>query len=542
MPASWEKALKAAKGALEKAGGRTAAVAGGETTNEEAFLLQRLFRDRLGSGHLASRPHGELPLDVARALADPGLQATIPDLEFAHAVLLVDCDPIDEAPVLDLRIRKGIRRHGVKLAVASARPTALDAQATFVTRFAPGGAGALLADEASDLAGWLRDAGEEVVIVYGERALAGDGAKALLNLATRLGLNGRPGAGVIEVPSVPNARGLREAGFAPGHGPGYETLAAAGRDAPGIAEGLASGELATVWLHYADPVRFFPDRRLWERALGTAQTVIAVESVMTETVRRHADVVFPGEAYPEKEGTVTNLDGRVQRLRMAIGRPKGRSGMPGSGVRPIWQVISEVGDLGIVTGAAASKQLFDAVPFYAGLTLDEIGGRGIRWPERFSEWTPWETASVERPEDEVVGDRMLRLGTYRPLWAAKEVDASPILHFTVPRQIVELSPSDAEGLGIRDGDQVEVGSNGTRLRGAVKLRAAVPAGSVFMAEATHEDPANLLTDALVRVERVGGPAPSEPSAAPAQVAPAVEGFAEMPPSAPLPQPPLPEDR
>jgi NADH-quinone oxidoreductase subunit G len=539
MPASWEKALAAAGGALKKAGARTAALAGGETTNEEAFLLQRLFREQLGSGHLASRPHGELPLDVARALADPGLQASIPDLEFAHAVLLVDCDPIDEAPVLDLRIRKGIRRHNVKLAVASARPTALDAQAVSVTRIPPGGAGALLADEDSDLAAWLRDAGNDLVVVYGERALAGDGAKALLNLATSLGLRGRPGAGLIEVPSVPNARGLRDAGFAPGHGPGYETLAEPGLDARGIAEGLASGELSTVWLNYADPVRFFPDRPLWEKALGTAQTVIAVESVMTETVRRHADVVFPGEAYPEKEGTVTNLDGRVQRLRVAIGRPKGRTGMPGSGVRPVWQVISDIGDRGVVTGAAASKQLFDAVPFYAGLTLDEIGGRGLRWPERITDWQAWEPGAVDVPSP-VSGDG-LRLGTYRPLWAAKEVDASPILQFAVPRQIVELSPEDAAALGVREGDRVQVGSNGTRLRGTVKLRAAVPAGSVFMAEATHEDPANLLTEALVQVERVAGPAAPEPSAVPAQVAPAVEGLAEMPPSAPLPQPPLPED-
>ena len=68
MPASWEKALAAAGSALAKAGGRAAALAAGETTNEEAFLLQRLFREGLGSGHLASRPGGELPLDVdARA-------------------------------------------------------------------------------------------------------------------------------------------------------------------------------------------------------------------------------------------------------------------------------------------------------------------------------------------------------------------------------------------------------------------------------------------------------------------------------------------
>ncbi|MFL5903193.1 MAG: 2Fe-2S iron-sulfur cluster-binding protein, partial [Solirubrobacteraceae bacterium] len=154
MPASWEKALAAASGALKKAGPRAAALADGETTNEEAFLLQRLFREGLGSGHLASRPRGELPLDVARALASPALQASIPDLEYAHAVLLVDCDPIDEAPVLDLRIRKGVRRHHVQLGVISARPTALDPSAEMVVRCAPGTAGAALAGD--ELAAWLR--------------------------------------------------------------------------------------------------------------------------------------------------------------------------------------------------------------------------------------------------------------------------------------------------------------------------------------------------------------------------------------------------
>ncbi|HWM08605.1 MAG TPA: molybdopterin-dependent oxidoreductase, partial [Solirubrobacteraceae bacterium] len=526
MPASWEKALAAAGGALKKAGPKAAALAGGETTNEEAFLLQRLFRERLGSGHLAARPGGELPLDVARALADPALQATIPDLEFAHAVLVVDCDLIDEAPVLDLRIRKGVRRHGVKVAVASARPTALDSQAASVLRVAPGSADALLvaldaslsgddgnlggaataagsnAQAMRDLAGWLRDVGEDVVIVYGERALTAGGARALLNLAGRLGLGGRDGAGLLEVPSVSNARGLREAGFAPGHGPGYATLAEPGHDARGIAEGLASGELSTVWLNHADPVRYFPDRALWERALGTAQTVIAVETLLTDSVREHADVVFPGEAYPEKEGTVTNVDGRVQRLRVAIGRPKGRTGFSGSGVRPLWQVISDLGELGVVSGAAASKQLFEAVPFYAGLTLEEIGGRGVRWPERFTDWTPWETSSVDVPPSApAASGGALRLGTFRSLWASKEVDVSPILRFLVPRSVVELSPADAEALGVRDGEQVELGDNGTRIRGTAKLRAAVPAGSVFVGEGVHDAPANLLTEPLVHVRR-----------------------------------------
>ena len=92
------------------------------------------------------------------------------------------------------------------------------------------------------------------------------------------------------------------------------------------------------------------------------------------------------------------------------------------------------------------------MPFYAGLTLDEIGGRGIRWPERVTDWKPWETSAVEAPAPPPAAGGRLRLGTFRPLWAAKEVDASPILQFAIPRQVVELSPEDAAALGVREGD------------------------------------------------------------------------------------------
>jgi NADH-quinone oxidoreductase subunit G len=131
----------------------------------------------------------------------------------------------------------------------------------------------------------------------------------------------------------------------------------------------------------------------------------------------------------------------------------------------------------------------------------------------------------------------LRLGTFRPLWASKEVDVSPILKFVRPQQVVELSPVDAEHLGINEGDRVEVGANGTRVQAPVRLRASVPGGSVFLAEGTHEQPANVLTDALVEVRRVGGPAGGDGSALPAQLQPAVEGLAETPESAPIMSPP-----
>jgi NADH-quinone oxidoreductase subunit G len=390
----------------------------------------------------------------------------------------------------------------------------------------------------------LRAAGEEIVIVYGERVLDGPQAgRALLNLAARLNLGAIGGAGLLALPGTPNARGIREAGFAPGHGPGYASLAAPGRDAAGIAEGLASGDLHTVWLHHVDPLRTYPNRSLWDQALGTAQTVIAVDSQMTDTIREHADVVFPAEAYPEKEGTLVHPDGRVQRLRPAIGRARGAGGQPGSGVRPLWQVITEIArTLGYatgeaLTGAQVSRRLFEAVPFYAGLTLEEIGGRGVRWVEREAFVSPsWEPVKLDIPDAAPApAEGKLRLGTYRPLWSAEEVDLSPALHFIRARQVAELSPVDADALGIRDGDRIEVG-NGRRVAATAKLRAAIPAGNVFLAEGTREDGANVLTGGLVELHRVGSGS-VEPSAIAAQVAPAVEGFAEAPPSAALPIPP-----
>ncbi len=110
--------------------------------------------------------------------------------------------------------------------------------------------------------------------------------------------------------------------------------------------------------------------------------MIAHTTFLTEGLREHADVVFPAEAYAEKEGTVVHPDGRLQRLRPAAARV-GEFGSSRAG----WQVIVEVAsrldlDLGVLTGSMASQQLFDAVPFYAGLTLEEIGGRGVRWQDR----------------------------------------------------------------------------------------------------------------------------------------------------------------
>ena len=117
-PVPWEIALDRAVQGLGR--GQAAALAGGGASNEEGFLLGRLMREALHSA-LIDTPAGVDPADLHR-LAAPELQATVPDLEFAHTVLVVGTEPMDDIPILDLRIRKGRRRHGLRLAVTSPPP------------------------------------------------------------------------------------------------------------------------------------------------------------------------------------------------------------------------------------------------------------------------------------------------------------------------------------------------------------------------------------------------------------------------------------
>jgi len=523
-PVSWERALDEAASALKRAGANVAAIAGGETTNEEAFLLQRLLRERLGSPHLDASPWGARPRDEALALADPALQATVPDLEYAHAVLVLDCEPVDDMPILDLRLRKGVRRNRMQLAVATSRPSALDPNAVQSVRFVPGRGGAFAAALAAaitgtgdrsaqtaqgmpapgtsldrlaeaagttaeavrDLAAFLSGAGDDVVILWSERLRD---AAGVLALAEALKLRGRDGAGLLEVPASTNGRGLREAGFTPYAGAGHDE-AEAGRTTPEIAAGLADGSLTALYLLHVDPLRSLPDRGAWERALDRATTVIAHAAFLTEGLREHATVVFPQESHAEKEGTVVHPDGRLQRLRPAIAH-QGENHFE-------WQVIADLAarlglELGVLTGGMALNQLVKAVPFYAGLTHDEIGGRGVRWHERdaaasFPQVPEVSTEPAQAGEPPAAANGRLRLGAFRSIWAAKEVEVSPALAFLTPRGLAELSPADAERLGIRHGAGVSVGANGTRVSATAAVRSDAPAGTVFL----EEDLANAL--------------------------------------------------
>ncbi len=442
-------------------------------------------------------------------------------------MLVVGCEPLDEMPILDLRIRKGVRRNGVKVAVASARPSALDRGARLTIRYAPGEEAALLSALDSALAGgepspapeagfsaesvralvdFLR-AGEDVVIVWGERMDAA-ALPHLLSVARRLGIADRSGAGLLEIPAGCNGRGLREAGVLPDAGPGYSSLSDRGRGASDIARAAVGGELTALWLFETDPVRERPDRQLWNDALEHAALVVAHASVLTDGLREHANVIFPAESYAEKEGTLVHPDGRVQRLRSAIAHP--------GDVRAGWWIVAELSrraglDTGVLTSGMAFADLVQAVPFYRGLTLDGLGGRGVRWPEReeASEFPGVSDASVSvvgagAQRGEASRDGELLLGTYRPIWAAPEVEVSPTLHYTIARQLLELSPEDARRLGLTGGERVVVSQNGARLDATAHVRTGVPAGIAFLAEGIASDSANALTGPTIAVSKAEG--------------------------------------
>ncbi len=520
IPSEWGEAIQLAVAGLAEAGSATAALVG-DASNEEGFLVQLIARQVLGSADIDSRLAPGMDRSAALELFAPDLAARTADIDTADLVLVVGTDPIQSAPSFDLRVRKAVRRHGTSLAVATDRPSALDGGATEVARYRPGAAAEWLEDLASrveageedGLAGLVREAGD-VVIVWGERIATGDrGAEALAalaRLARAAGLAESAESGLIAIPDTANGRGLREVGCLPDAGPGL-TPVDSGRDVEAIREGLEAGEIRALILFGVDPLRDLPDTEGWRRALEAADHVIAFSLAANDSTE-FADVLFPLESHAEKDATVTHPDGRIQRVRPSARRP--------GEIRAGWLVLAEIAaELGLETGIdsapSALAAVTEAVPFYAGLTDAEIGGRGVRWQDR-PEAASFGGGGAEAPPPAANGsgpassngggsrkaaEGSLVLGTYRDLWADSTTDLSPALNFLIPAQRLEISGADATRLGLSTGDEVSVRAGDRAVNATVAVRGSLDEGVCFMIEGTLAENANALVD--------GGPVPVE---------------------------------
>ncbi len=541
----WRTALEKVAAGLRAAGkGKVAAIVG-DASNEEGYLIQRILREALESGIVESRASFGTDRSTRIELEQPNVAARVRDIDGADAILLLGADPLNQSPILDLRIRKAIRRNGAKLLVATDRPTSLDGGAAAVARYVPGTAANLLADltaciadeqpenhsgaDPADVKAFAEtlSAAGNVVVIWGESiAWNIEGGRRLCDLAAALGMAEKVGSGLLEVPAFANARGLREVGCLPDAGPGISALSPAAMHFSDwqtltVPRGIESGEIEALILFGVDPIRDFPDSAAWRTAL-TAVNHLVVFSIFENPTTAMADVVLPLETYAEKDGTVTHPDGRLQRVRPSAPRP--------GDIRPNWGVLAELSlllghDTGIDSQPSAFAAVTGAVPFYDGITDAEIGGRGVRWQDRQAASAFPQPPKAQQREPIAEGGSEagrgtvnwsefesegrsgdLEIYTYRDLWTGPITELNPPLRFLEPEQHLEISLEDAERLSLSSGDEVEVTQNGTSLRARVRVKERMRGGYGFMLAGTSLENANQLIDPLgsplVKVKKV----------------------------------------
>jgi NADH-quinone oxidoreductase subunit G len=496
--APWAEALRRAVDGIRSHRSKGVGVlVGGHLTDQDAYALQKLARVALDTNNVDARTWsgGDAEAAVAARIAGTGPGGVhYTDLEAAKAVVVVDLDPHEESPILFLRLRKAALR-GVKVIAVGPRPGRLAEFATVVPA-PPGGeaaalerlalgegeTGELLAAAARSAAGQAggEPAGQRpaVVVLAGWRAATTGALDAAARLADGLG------GGFAWVPRRAGDRGALDAGARPDLLPGGRQVADAaarealgeawgadlpaepGLDGPAILRAAAEGRLGVLVLAGVDLIRDYGPRDLAERALDST-FVIAVDHALNDTTRR-ADVLLPGVAHAETEGTWTDWEGRVQGQRAAVAI--------GGAAQPIWELADQLAarlrvDLGLATleRVTAETERFRARP------------EGQAGPEPAATKEPEGREPAAGPELAGPPDG-LALVTYPLLLDAASMlaRADDINRGTLPA-FVELHPDDAERLGVGDGAPVEVDLGGDRVvELPAKVSASVAAGCAFI--------------------------------------------------------------
>ncbi len=436
-PVSWDAALDEAESLLRGSGGRIVTAFSGSETLEQAYALARLLRHGLGA-HSAV-----LPESTSRALE--AFRLPLSSIAAAEIVVVVGDDPIAErAPVVDLWVKQA-RRNGaevVTLGPTGTKPTL------------PGAASDALHDltePASALGARLRDAERAVLIWSGP---GGGGGARIAETAHALGFDGKPGCGAFHLPATPNGRGVAMAWAA--------AADADESDPEPIGLLLVVGDEAA-----ADPgVRALAEK---------ADRVIAVTMFHWLAVG-WADLVLPATGMLERDGTLLNLEGRLQRLRRAA-------------IAPVPDELAWIAKLAQRFGIEVSPHasvVFEEVAerCFAGVPPVVVGERAPlpgRAPYDAPEpaTTP-SAAPLVAPDEHFLGN--LKLVRYRPLFSGPFVERVPELEFQQADAEIELAAADAERREITSGDLLDVRSNGTSVRLRARVNRKLMAGVARVAE------------------------------------------------------------
>jgi NADH-quinone oxidoreductase subunit G len=561
---SWPEALDAAaeglKRALDLNGPNGVALLGGARgTNEDAYVWARFTKGVLGTDNVDAQLGDGLPAEVALGLPD----AVISDLDHAAAIVVMGLDLKEEVPVLYLRVKRAAEELGVPLIELAPRDQSLTRYASSSIRYLPGEQGDVARRLAAALGGTpgdtqvneaaalLEGRDGDIVVVLGRGDLA-ESADASVRAAAAL--TALPQAKFLVALRRGNVRGAIDLGLTPGFLPGRVTLdagrdffsyawgsvpASPGLDAAGILDAAQQGRIHALLLLGTDPHDDFPDHGLAEGALNAAGFTIAIDAFITDSTKR-ADVFLPVTMWGEKSGSVTNLEGRVQRV--------GQKVSPDGTAMPDWRIAAELAlrlgeDFDLELVEEVQDEIALVAPAYAGIDSkllrrardgavapiaeheDELVLGPVTIPLTDARWEPiqpglgvveLEDAKTARDEaDALRAGRLtsqapaegapalpalhrftgsgsdttapardayaLRLVTGRTLYdGGITVAASDSLAELVAEPTLLINPQDRDRIGVEDGAEVRVTSARGSLNLTVRADIAIPMGAAYL--------------------------------------------------------------
>ena len=334
-PVSWSKALLAVArkfNEVKARGGKFGVVGSNRTTNEENFYLQKFARKGLGTANIDHHRSGDLTTLLDAISGKTTALATVADLYTAKATLVIGADLSEQHPLLAFQIRANFRHHAAHTYTVTSGPVR-------ERKFA---VASLIANPGQELSAVesLREQlakESELVIVFGD-AIKGDAVRQLVAFGDSLGIPVK----YVCLVDYSNSRGAVDMGLIPGLLPGYHTDSSNGLATHEI---LAADDLNVIWVIGANPLKGA------ELAAQDAFVVVQ-EMFLTETAQR-ADVVFPAASAYEKDGTVTNVTGEVQRLKRAVKT---------MGTKPDLEIFSLLAkEMGLDLGPTKPEAIFDEI-------------------------------------------------------------------------------------------------------------------------------------------------------------------------------------
>ena len=299
-PVSWSKALAeiAKKFAHVKThAGKFGVIGSNHTTNEENFYLQKFARECLGTNNIDHHRTGDV-VTLIDALSGSGASlASAEDLYERKAFLVIGADLALEHPFVAFQIRANQRHHEAHVYAITPGAVREDKHASKSIRRPKGAELEALPELRGALA-----AEPELVILFND-SVKGDGIRQLVEFGKSLGIPVK----YIPLVDYSNSRGAIDMGLVPELLPGYQASGAAGLT---VREMMAAEDLDAVWVIGANPLK--------EGPLASKKAFVVVQDMfLTETAER-ADVLLPAGSAYEKNGTVTNVCGEVQRLKRAV--------------------------------------------------------------------------------------------------------------------------------------------------------------------------------------------------------------------------------